>query len=309
MRAERSVVRALREIEELLEWEPEELDRVADTSSVVDAREKSRSSGWSVLGRRIVSAYRETEFLGAIIYGKLGAGKSTYSFKVALDAMRSLGFRVDFSDIVFRYSFFDIGDLIPKLRGASWRKRIPLLVWDDAGVFGGAYMFFTSVAKAKAISDVVKLVRSRASALIMSTPSPEDMLRPIRRYENIIVRVVKVDERWSRAHGYGFSVAPSGSVRVYKQFEEEFVRRIPDDVYPKYMDMRDQYIDHALTELEDAIREEELKRASKLMAAARKVLEDEESPPELRRLARSILARLGAGDSGGEEDVEVELVG
>ncbi len=308
-----SVVRALKQIEEMLEWEPEELDRLADTSGARRSSEREAFSQglgvWSVLGERIAREYREHGFVGAIIYGELGHGKSTYSFKVAHDVFKRIGSPVAFKDVVFRYTFFEIRDLIGKLRRASWRKRIPVLVWDDAGVFGGAYVFFTSVARAKAISDVFKLVRSRACGVLMSTPSPEDLLRPLRRYESVVVHVVKADRVWSVAHGYKFKILPSGRVNVYKVFEEEFMRKLPDRVFEDYMDMRDRYVDYALDRLEENIKEETVKRMAKLLAAIRKVAESEEAPPEARRLAGELLRMVSSQASGGEEeDVEVELV-
>ncbi len=242
--------------------------------------------GWSVLASFIVTAYRRESFVAAIIYGKQGAGKSVYSIKVGFDALRRLGFLKPHHSTreVFKYyMIFSAMQLIHRVREARG-SRIPLLIWDDAGVHGGSYLFFTDPHLAKAIADTFRVIRTRVSALLFTTPSPRDLLKPLRSYDTIIVYVHEIDDLWSRAHIYRMRLLPSGDARIFKVAQEDFKRRL--GTYDEYLRIRDKYVDYALERLERLLEEKMVERMLK------------------RRRLYEKAGLAFAGESGGEETVQ-----
>gem|GEM_PF-5411920 len=221
------------------------------------------SIGWSVLAGRIVQAYKSGGFIAAVVYGKQGAGKSVYTIKVAYDALRRLGILGHNSttrDVYRRYMFYLARQLIGKVRRAK-SSRIPVLIWDDAGVHGGSWLFFTDPFLAKAITDTFKVIRTRVAALLMSTPNPGDILKPLRGTDIYIVYIQEINEVWSRAHGYVIKILPSGTRRIRKMYVEDFKKRLR--TYDDYVKIRDQYVDDALDALESILEMKALERLQK----------------------------------------------
>ena len=253
---------------ELLEsGDVSEIDSLAENSREflerpVEAEEAG--VGWSVLAGWMARAYRTGGFNSVIVYGKQGAGKSVYAIKVSFDMLRRVDAipRQASTEYVFkRYMVFSAHQFMGKLRGARG-SRLPVLIWDDAGVHGGSYLFFTDVFLAKALGDLFRVARTRVANIIFTTPSPQDLLKPFRSYDTIIVYVHELDERWSRAHIYQLRLLPSGEARIWKRAVEDFKRRLR--TYDEYMKLRDRYVDEALDALEELLLVKRLERAKKM---------------------------------------------
>lgn len=301
----RSYAQVLEEAMELLQWEPEEIDRLAKPDPEKVAKgDEARLVLRSWLVKRLVDEYLDYGFQGVVVYGRQGSGKSTYTFKVAFSIYRALGYKVAYEDIVKRYTFFMVMELIRLLRRASWRNRYPALVWDDAGVEGSSYLYHINKTAAKAVSDIIKTIRTRTGAILMSTPSPSDLLRPLRMYEIIGVHVVKIDKQYSEAHGYTFHLTPKGEIIVAKKFEDEFVRRIPN--YEEYANIRDRYVDYSLEELEKALSSRDVEEYMEYIKLAVTAAKRKELVPEAKAILRAVMAKLGIPLE--PEDVEVELI-
>jgi len=257
---------------EALEGGVEAVDALSENAgNFYDRPEEAEEAGvgWSILAGRIVKAYRRQSFIAAIIYGKQGAGKSVYSIKVGFDALRRLGFLKPHHttrEVFKRYMIFSALQLIAKVREARG-GLLPLLIWDYAGVHGGSYLFFTDPHLAKAIADTFRVIRTRVSALLFTTPSPRDLLKPLRSYDTLIVYVHELDDAWSRAHIYQMKLLPSGNARIFKVAMEDFKRRLR--TYDDYIKIRDKYADYALESLERLLEEKILER----MIRRRRLLE------------------------------------
>jgi hypothetical protein len=268
------VSRRIDRVLELLEsGDVREIDGASENAgSFYDRPAESEEAGvgWSILAGRIVQAYNRGSFIAAIIYGRQGAGKSVYAIKVAYDALRRLGFlkpHHSTREVYKHYMIFSAYQLLHRARQADAHNRIPLLIWDDAGVHGGSYLFFTDPHLAKAIADTFRVIRTRVSAMLFTTPSPRDLLKPLRSYDTLIVYVHEIDDLWSRAHIYQMRLLPSGDARIWKLAMEDFRRRLR--TYDDYIKIRDRYVDQALDALERLLEEKMLER----MARMRKLLE------------------------------------
>ncbi len=219
--------------------------------------------GWSILAGWMLRAYKTGGFNSIIVYGKQGAGKSIYAIKVTYDMLRRLE-AVPASEttryVFKRYMVFSAAQFIGKIKSARG-ARLPAIIWDDAGVHGGSYIFFTDVFLAKALGDLFRVARTRVSNIIFTTPSPRDLLKPFRSYDTIIVYVHEMDDVWSRAHIYQMRLLPSGDVRITKRAMEDFKRRLR--TYDDYIRVRDRYVDEAIEALEELMLVKHLERTKK----------------------------------------------
>lgn len=278
-----NIIRALRNVARLLESEPEE-GRYREGGTVIEVVEdrvekgwEESSAGWSVLASRIVREIESDGFLGAICYGKLRAGKSLYTIKVVRDVLTLVGLRNDYNYIISELLFFDVMELIGILKTSNYSSKRVALIWDDAGVYGSSYLWFTDKKLYMALGRVLQVMASRLYSLLASTPKPEFVLKPFRNVDNYIIYVKKIDRLYSKAIGYELEYLPSGKLVVRKSFEDIFKRRIDPKAYSKYLEKRDSYVDITLELL--------LEELSKRRDVEKKVVE--------------------AVD---EEDIEVELI-
>ena len=219
--------------------------------------------GWSKLAGWMIRAYQSGGFNSIIIYGKQGAGKSIYAIKVVYDMLRRLGLvpkEGTSREVYKRYLVFSARQFMGKLRSARG-ERLPALIWDDAGVHGSSYLFFTDIFLAKALGDLFRVARTRVANILFTTPSPRDLLKPFRSYDTIIVYVHEIDDVWSRAHIYQLRLLPSGDVRIFKKAMEDFRRRLR--TYNDYLTLRDRYVEEALDMLEQLMAAKALERAIK----------------------------------------------
>ena len=204
-------------------------------------------------------------FKAVFIYGEQGGGKSIYSMKVARDILYRIGYgKVSWREIIDRFMFFVVDDFYKKIEKVRWKNRYPLLIWDDAGVYGSSYLFYTDKKAAKEITDVFKTIRTRVGVLFMSSPGVHDILRPIRHSEIVIVHVDEVSEWRAEAHSYVIKVAPSGKRTISKISVDRFWKRLPDKDYEYYNNLRDKYVDLTLQGIRLRKMEETVYAASKL---------------------------------------------
>ena len=191
-----------------------------------------------LLSKMIKNAYRSNGFVGAIVYGKQGYGKSSYALKVAYQIYGDW-------DTVFESMVFKLEDLVSALRDSIVTgKRRQLLIWDDAGVHGNKYRWFDYGGQelAKELQALMDVIRTGLAGLIFTTPQPNELLKVFRGYDFYYVKIVKQNKRNNRlATIYQQSVMPNGNVIVKKVGYDRFNVMLPDEVYKRYSVIRASY--------------------------------------------------------------------
>lgn len=100
-----------------------------------------------ILSKRIIKAH-PYGFVGAIIEGRRGIGKSSYCIKIMKETYQTY-YDCDDKE-AYEYALknlmFDIDNIIPRLREARKNDEIILaLTWDDAGVHGSSMQWFLEI--------------------------------------------------------------------------------------------------------------------------------------------------------------------
>jgi hypothetical protein len=195
---------------------------------------------------RIKVAAEREGFIGFLITGAFGSGKSTFAIKLGRAVYGSY-------DVVLRHCiFFKWEDLRAALMAAAESGfRYPYIIWDDAGVWAGRYLYRTGPKRAEEISSILQLIRTQAACIAITSPSLLDLgafLRERAGFNHIIL--TRLPERVAREYGRRFvshlvmGVFKEKLFRVEKEAAGEAVvdTSLPEDVYRLYALLRRRYI-------------------------------------------------------------------
>ncbi len=195
------------------------------------------------LTQKILRAHKTEGFISVEIFGPQGVGKTTYAIKVAREVFRELGYKNAW-DMALDHLFFDVKDSLELLVEAYYfRKRIPILIFDDAGIWLEKYSW--QKEELRQFARLYKLIRTLCTSIVFTTPSESDIMKNIREKAWYKVKITRHGSsngvKMSKANIYVYTVKV-----IDKQFrevveekaEDRFRVRLPDNVYQKYLEKR-----------------------------------------------------------------------
>lgn len=190
------------------------------------------------------------EMIAAVIYGKQRLGKTMYALKVGYDIYEDW-------NVVLEHTIFTMKDVVRTI-GNSVKEdiMIPYLVWDDSGVYGSKYTFFTNKKMTLLLQGLFDVVGTAVKGFVMTTPNSSNLLKSIREYQFYRIKIIKTDSDNGRmAKGYSTDQWPSGTLRMHNDFEDRYVTTIPDDIYARYIKIRKGYLKDSLKNLDELLDE------------------------------------------------------
>ena len=215
--------------------------------------------------KRVLNAYYPPEeFYIFITYAPLGYGKSAYDFKAAVKLLKRVYHLSEEEawEKLKQFITFHPTQFFTKIEEIelSGLKRIPFVIWEDMGLW--LYAMDWNNPFMEAFIKYLNVARTHLASIIGSTPSPEWVLRKLRRFPSCFtVRVQKPykdndythQTAWMRkAVGYRFwlhaDLRHSGVKRLW---EDDFHCRMPDKFFEWYKPLRDTYEDMALALLRE----------------------------------------------------------
>jgi len=210
---------------------------------------------------KLTLAYRITKkhpngFLGAIIEGERGYGKSSYALKVMAQVYQNLeGLDDEGSwNRAIDNMIFSMEDMTKRITG-NIDNDIVTPVWclDDATVHFSSYKFFTNLFEVILIHGLFDTIRTACTGLLMTCPKRDLLLAALRNYDDFKIEIY-MNDGWQRiARGYKIKTTPIGQRRIYKDFEDCYSCYLPDWVYDKYMEKRKFYLKQTNTELQNIL--------------------------------------------------------
>ena len=205
-----------------------------------------------ILARLVQSALRRYDFVSAFVIGPQGMGKTTYAMLVAYEVYRDW-------DLVLSHLYFDPREALPRFKDAlKSGERLPLLVFDDAGLHLSKYLVSSSregFHLTRLLNGLVNLARTLTAAIIYTSPDM-DILKELRKKAWVVAEPTAphgVSKPECIAKLYRKRIAPSGKVYVHKLGYDAYrLDAIPPDVRREYEEKRRAAMEPLLEELEQA---------------------------------------------------------
>ena len=223
--------------------------------------------------------YEHNGFISIMGIGYMGVGKTSYALHVAKEVYGGWEHALD-------YLFFDVDpalDLIYKLAFDEDGKRIPLIIFDDAGLWLSRLEWWRE--DIKRFIELYNVIRSLFSAVIYTTPS-KDLPGPILSKIQLRVTFKSISngeakqrlglddmhwrdlkgllklrgqnpDLWNLARGYTLHQLPSFMSFVKKRFEDVYPLHYPKDIYMKYEEKRREAVKRAVIRLMSARKKKE----------------------------------------------------
>lgn len=212
--------------------------------------------------RIIENYYPPEEFDLLIVYGPLGYGKSSYSIKVGVEVLQEV-YEVSEQEaweLIKQFIVFHPRQFFEKIRQVenTVDKRVPFLIWDDAGLW--LYALDWTDPFVAAVGKYLNVARTHLASLICTTPLPTWIVKKLRNFpQSFTIKIIKEtgmpgEDRWRRiAKAYRSWVTPdmkrSGVKLVYQDY---FKCKLPTKFYwDWYKPLRDAYEDMALALMQE----------------------------------------------------------
>jgi hypothetical protein len=210
--------------------------------------ERVHNETW--LASEMVRCYRMDLLCWYIVYGATRAGKSTYAIKSLDIAARKVGESVNWYFIDERV-VFDVNEILAYFEKAKKKREVVGkkdigVVFDDAGVHLHAYKAFHERKFVERISSLLQVAGVYTANIVITTPSPDFVLRLIRAMDDIkFILITRRSEDTSIATIYRLRFYPPRRLMSKKVVREEFVleMRYIDEYMRKRMAYTDQQIE------------------------------------------------------------------
>jgi hypothetical protein len=151
---------------------------------------------------------------------------------------------------VLNYTLFDLHDVVNTLQHAiSSGEKIPALNWDDAGVHANKLLYFGDRKLVQYLTNLVDVIGVGLGGLIITTPSPNNLLRSLRGYEFYRIKIYRDKLAQRHATGYMSNLMPSGMRIIHREFTDYFNVLLPNEFWSEYVPKRKSYLSEALSNL------------------------------------------------------------
>ena len=209
------------------------------------------------LTKKMLQAY-PNGFCGATITGSRGIGKTSLALNAVWEMFREIGLSEDDAwDATLKVLKFTMEEVVDYIQYyARSEEQARCLVWDDAGVHASTMEWWTNRDSLKRLKGVLDTIRTGVSNLIITTPNENALTKIVRGYDDYIIQIGYSDRggEYRIAKGYIKRTLPSGSIRIYPKFKNEFRVLLPDWVFNKYMKRRNQVLIEQIGAVKDGLK-------------------------------------------------------
>jgi len=197
-----------------------------------------------VMAKKIRIAHAGDGFTAAIIYGPQRLGKTSYAAQVLYEIYGDW-------DEVLKYTVFDLKEVVELLsHSVKTTTKLPAICWDDCGVHANKMLYFSNRGLTQYLTNLVDVVGISLGGLLMTTPSPSNLLKALRGYEFYRCKVFNDGGNRRHATGYLSSLLPSGSRIISREFTDYYNVMLPPEFWYPYKEKRNAYLTKALGQLE-----------------------------------------------------------
>ena len=239
---------------------------------------------YTTFGRKAIRAYFSGGYVGAIISGAFGKGKSTSAIHLGreiLEGIYGLSRIEAYRLLIDKYTLFTMDEVLEQTKSLKnkefwenltpqqaiyWKAKIrkPLLIWDDAAKHGSKYKHFLDMGDAYELQSNFDTIRDITSCVIITAPEDEELLKFLRSYRgNYLVEVLNSGGgEWNRVlEFYAYEKDPLGRRRKRKKWRTKpFSIYVEKEIYGKYIKKK------MVAEIENAQRYDQKKKVKEAKA-------------------------------------------
>lgn len=203
-------------------------------------------------------------FLGAIIEGERGYGKSMYALKVMAQIHYKMNdiTETEAWEMALNSMIFTMEDVINLIDNNIKNDIVsPVVCVDDATVHFCSYKYFTNLYEVILLHGMFDTIRTSVTGLLLTCPSRRLLLAALRNYDDYTIqinkdRTTKGINGYSRiARGIKWFTIPDGRKRFRKTFEDHYSCYVPNWIYEKYMVKRKHYLETINNDMQELIAE------------------------------------------------------
>ena len=155
----------------------------------------------TTFGRYAINAYHNHRYIGALISGPFGKGKSCSALHMAYEILHYLHPEKSEKEIWYMvldclvFGMDEVIEATKVLRTVDWNKltpqevltkkdelRKPVMIWDDAGKHGSKYKHFLDMDSVFELQSNFDSIRDIVSCLIITVPERDELLKFLRNY-------------------------------------------------------------------------------------------------------------------------------
>ncbi|MEB3759770.1 MAG: hypothetical protein GSR81_02880 [Desulfurococcales archaeon] len=194
------------------------------------------------LSQLILDTHREgSNLLAAVVANpysihKRGIGKTVYALRILVDVYRTVEWEELRKYIVFMPQ--DFLKLVEEILNTG--KRIPLVVWDDAGFWLNRQRWHNKFVIA--VRENLNVIRTAITSIVFTAPTWSELARGIRDHLDIVVLITRKDRERSIARGYKLIQGFLDWNKKELLFEDYFRIMLPNEIYKPYEEMRMGYV-------------------------------------------------------------------
>jgi len=204
---------------------------------------------------------KDLDMIQALIYAdSKQVGKSSYALQTAYKIYQDW-------DTVFNHLFFRPSKLVNYARTlAEKKKKVPILIWDDAGVHAGGNLYHTNRQLYYDLDRALQTIGVVCQSLIATATDLSKPTSLLTDDRNVTIKIVKKDQYERLAKIFVSDTLPWGKKIERGEATDNFRVMLPDKVYKRYRKKRLQLSKDAFDDfLENAENtEEEQKDYSKM---------------------------------------------
>lgn len=200
----------------------------------------------SKLAQRIIKRHPRS-FLGAVVTGERGAGKSMYCYKVMAKVYYDLNGYSKTDDEHSAYSkalehmIFESDEFIRLINHNIKTDYVtPVFTLDDAAVHFCSYKYYTNLKEVIYLHGMFDLIRTAATGLLMTCPNRKLLLSFLRQYDDYRIKIYMTDSRWNRyARCYRWNYLPDEKkFHIKVPFQDNYSCYMQQEYFDKYMAKR-----------------------------------------------------------------------
>lgn len=150
-------------------------------------------------------------------------------------------------DRVFEHLFFKPENFVEYAKKlVKNNKKVPVLMWDDAGVYAGSDLYFNNKRLYYDLKKIIQVLGTVVQALLVTTPSPDTPTGVLVENRNVTIKITKTDKYQREAKIFSSSTLPWGKKRESKSNFDKFNVIINDEVYERYEKLRNKLTEKSL---------------------------------------------------------------